>query len=55
MEENNRVYFNDEWNDFRQLECQCELPKPNCFTGNCINCNKIIKPLIDRNVNKHTK
>lgn len=31
--------------DFRQLECRCNLPKPNSFTGNCTNCNLIIKPI----------
>ena len=45
MEENKRVYFNDEWNKFRQLNCQCNLPKPNEFTGKCVNCNLIIKPI----------
>ena len=37
------------------LTCQCNLPRPNSFTGNCINCNKIIKPIIDKDVNKYTK
>ena len=82
MEEDKRIYYNNEWNiklenlsktllektgnikfselntyfnNYRQLECQCNLPRPNSFTGNCINCNKIIKPLIDRDVNKYTK
>jgi len=32
-------------NDYRQLECRCNLPRPNSFTGNCINCNLIIKPI----------
>jgi hypothetical protein len=78
MEEDNRIYYNDEWNNitkkvltktgnmtfselnkyfdsFRELACQCSLPKPNSFTGNCINCNKIIKPIIDKDVHKYTK
>ena len=40
---------------FRQLACQCNLPRPNSFTGNCTSCNKIIKPIIDKDVNKYTK
>lgn len=55
MEEDKRIYFNEEWNNLRQLECKCNLPRPNSFTGNCKNCNLIIKPIIDRNVNKYTK
>lgn len=55
MEEGIRQYFNDEWNSFRQLSCQCSLPKPNDFTGHCINCNLIIKPLIDKDDNKYTR
>ena len=42
-------------NFFRQLACQCNLPRPNSFTGNCTSCNKIIKPIIDKDVNKYTK
>ena len=55
MEEDNTQYFNDEWNNYKQLGCQCNVSRPNSFTGNCINCNKIIKPIIDKNVYKHTK
>ena len=55
MEEDNRVYFCDEWNKFRQLECKCHLPRPNSFTGNCINCNLIIKLIRDKNADKHTR
>ena len=44
-----------EFNNYRQLSCQCNLPRPNSFTGNCINCNKIIKPIIDKDADKHTK
>ena len=44
--------FND---DYRQLECRCNLPRPNSFTGNCTSCNKIIKPIRDKNVDKHTR
>lgn len=47
MEEDDAQYFCDEWNNFKQLICQCNLPKPNSFTGNCINCNLIIKPIKD--------
>lgn len=32
------------FSNYKQLNCQCNLPKPNEFTGNCINCNLIIKP-----------
>jgi len=32
-------------NDYRQLECRCDVPRPNSFTGNCINCNLIIKQI----------
>jgi len=42
-------------NNYRQLSCQCNLPRSNSFTGNCTNCNKIIKPLIDRDADKYTK
>ena len=42
-------------NNYKQLACQCHIPRPNSFTGNCIICNKIIKPIIDKDVNKHTK
>ena len=42
-------------NNYKQLACQCNLPRPNSFTGNCINCNIIIKTIIDKNVYKHTK
>lgn len=55
MEEDNIKYFCDEWNNYKQLACQCSLPRPNSFTGNCINCNKIIKPIIDKDVHKYTK
>ena len=55
MEEDNTQYFNDEWNNYRQLSCQCNLPRPNSFTGNCTSCNKIIKPIIDKDADKHTK
>lgn len=48
------IYFNEEWN-FRQLSCQCDVPKPNSFTGNCLNCNLIIKPIKDKDVHKYTK
>lgn len=41
-----------EFNNYRQLACQCNLPRPNSFTGNCVNCNKIIKPIRDKDVNK---
>ena len=44
-----------EFNNYRQLSCQCNLPRPNSFTGNCTSCNKIIKPIIDKDVNKYTK
>ena len=44
-----------EFNNYRQLSCQCNLPRPNSFTGNCTSCNKIIKPIIDRNADKYTK
>ena len=44
-----------EFNNYRQLSCQCNLPRPNSFTGNCINCNLIIKPIIDKDVYKYTK
>ena len=47
--------LNKEFNNYRQLSCQCNLPKPNSFTGNCTSCNKIIKPIIDKDVNKYTK
>lgn len=39
-------------NNYRQLECRCDLPKPNSFTGNCTNCNLIIKPIRDKDVNR---
>ena len=55
MEEDNTQYYCDEWNNLKQLACQCSLPRPNSFTGNCINCNKIIKPIIDKDVDKYTK
>ena len=55
MEEDKRIYYNEEWNNYKQLSCQCNLPRPNSFTGNCISCNKIIKPIIDRNADKYTK
>ena len=55
MEQDNTQYFNDEWNNYRQLSCQCNLPRPNSFTGNCTSCNKIIKPIRDKNVDKHTR
>jgi len=61
MEEDTTQYYCDEWNleikefkninskyfieNFRQLKCRCDLPKPNSFTGNCLNCNLIIKPI----------
>ena len=44
-----------EFNNYRQLSCQCNLPRPNSFTGNCTSCNKIIKPIIDKDADKHTK
>ena len=47
--------LNKEFNNYRQLSCQCNLPRPNSFTGNCTSCNKIIKPIIDKDVNKYTK
>ena len=53
--EDNTQYFNDEWNNYRQLSCKCNLPRPNSFTGNCTSCNKIIKPIRDKNVDKHTR
>lgn len=31
--------------NYRQLACQCNLPRPNSFTGNCTTCNLIIKPI----------
>lgn len=103
MEEDKRVYFNDEWNnsiidnpeikkwqelynitlikleklleeeliknhsngittlpkefndDYRQLECRCDLPRPNRFTGNCVNCNLTIKPKREINADKRTE
>jgi len=33
------------FNNYNQLECRCHVPRPNSFTGNCINCNLIIKPI----------
>ena len=47
--------LNKEFNNYRQLSCQCNLPRPNSFTGNCTSCNKIIKPIIDKDADKHTK
>ena len=44
-----------EFNNYRQLSCQCNLPRSNSFTGNCTSCNKIIKPIIDKDADKHTK
>ena len=44
-----------EFNNYKQLACQCNLPRPNSFTGNCTSCNKIIKPIIDKDADKHTK
>ena len=41
--------------EYRQLGCMCHIPRPNSFTGNCTNCNKIIKPIIDKDADKHTK
>lgn len=41
--------------NFHQLSCQCSLPRPNSFTGNCIICNKIIKPIIDKDADKRTR
>jgi len=102
MEEDNRIYFNEEWNltkdqllvkkckelynvmkdkigkllqeelikegtngitrlpkefdnNYRQLECRCDVPRPNSFTGNCTNCNLIIKTIRERNADKYTK
>ena len=56
MEEDNTWrYYCDEWNGFRQLECRCDVSRPNEFTGNCKNCNKIIKPIIDKDADKYTK
>ena len=55
MEDDKRIYYCDEWNNYRQLACQCNLPRPNEFTGNCKNCNLIIKPIIDKDVYKYTK
>jgi hypothetical protein len=55
MEDDKRIYYCDEWNNYSQLACQCNLPRPNSFTGNCTSCNKIIKPIIDKDVNKHTR
>ena len=48
------IHINNDDN-YRQLACQCNLPRPNSFTGNCTSCNKIIKPIIDKDVNKYTK
>ena len=31
--------------EYRQLGCRCNVPRPNSFTGNCTNCNLIIKPI----------
>ena len=42
-------------NNYKQLACQCNLPRPNSFTGNCTSCNKIIKPIIDKDADKYTK
>ena len=47
--------LNKYFDSFRELSCQCNLPKPNSFTGNCIVCNKVIKPIIDKDVNKYRK
>ena len=55
MEEDKRIYYNEEWNNYKQLSCQCNLSRPNSFTGNCTSCNKIIKPIIDKDADKHTK
>ena len=55
MEDDKRIYYNEEWNNYKQLSCQCNLPRPNSFTGNCTSCNKIIKPIIDKDVYKYTK
>jgi hypothetical protein len=35
-------FWNDEWNT---NECKCHIPRGNSFTGNCLNCNKLIKPI----------
>lgn len=40
-----RNHEKDFINNYRQLECRCDVPKPNNYTGNCINCNLIIKPI----------
>lgn len=53
LREREKEFINNYFN--RQLSCQCSLPRPNSFTGNCTNCNLIIKPIIDKNANKHTK
>ena len=50
-----KLYMESLINNYKQLSCQCNLPRPNSFTGNCINCNKIIKPIIDKDVDKYTK
>ena len=49
----NFKYFNEEWNT--RIQCYCNLPQPNEFTDKCKNCNKIIKPIIDKDADKYTK
>lgn len=51
---NDFTYFNEEWNP-KVTKCYCNNPRPNNFTGNCVTCNKIIKPTTDKNDNKHTR
>lgn len=46
-------YFNEEWNN--QIQCYCNLPQSNKFTGRCKNCNGIIKQPKDKDVYKYTK
>ena len=55
MEDDKRIYYCDEWNNYKQLACQCNLPRPNSFTGNCTICNKPIKPIVEKDANKYTK
>lgn len=54
LRESDKEFINNSC-QYRQLTCHCNLPRPNSFTGNCTNCNKIIKPIIDKDADKYTK
>jgi hypothetical protein len=42
-------------NNYRELECRCDVSRPNSFTGNCTNCNLIIKPIRNKDADKYSK